>query len=208
MDWDGIQLALGSGLPWVGNLHCGLTGRHQASNAALAVASLGELASRRWRIEEAGARESFRGVFWPGRLHRVEGDPPLLLDGAHNAPAARVLQAALRELAPDRDVVLVLGILQDKDHAEICRELAPMARNVVVTRVRSHRTTEQDQLAEECRRAAPNVPVDAAETVDEALDVARHRSAALPQPLVCVAGSLFLVGEVCSLLGIDTIDLP
>lgn len=205
--WDGIDLEIPGDGPWSGPVHCGLAGRHQVVNTALAVASLEQLSRQAWRVSPTHVRESFGGVRWPGRLQLLDRDPLILLDGAHNAPAAAVLKAAVRELAPEKDLILLLGILQDKDHAEMCRILAPIARSIVVTRVRSHRTTEQSELAEECRRAAPGVPIEVVETAEEGLETARRGSAGFADPLVCVAGSLFLVGEVCSLLGVDTIDL-
>ena len=91
----------GAGLQWGGPLDLnagplGLPGAGQASNGAVAVGMRRALAERGWPIDGAGIRRGFAGARWPGRLQQVSWrGRPLLLDGAHNLPAAIALRAEI-----------------------------------------------------------------------------------------------------------------
>ncbi len=205
---DGLTLRVdGTGRDY-GVLECGLAGRHQAGNAVIALAAVDVLRERSsFEIPDRAVAAALRGIRWPGRFQYVPWNVPLVLDGAHNAPAARVLRNALEDVAADRQRILLTGILEDKDHAAMCEVLAPVADRIVVTRVKSHRTAETDELLEEYHHAREDLPAIAVEDLEEALAEAEREARERENPLVCVTGSLFLVGEVCSLLGIPTIDL-
>src|ERR671932_519393 len=96
-----------------------------------------------WRVTPGGDGEvrvagdavsrGLAAAYVPGRLEQVADDPVTLLDGAHNPDAARALAATLRELFPGQPLVLLVGILADKDVAAMVEALAPLARAVVVT---------------------------------------------------------------------------
>lgn len=103
-----------------------MLGSFQPENAATAFATA--LAVReRWRLTGAEIAEGLRAARWPGRLQIVHRDPTVLVDGAHNAPAAMALGESLQELFPGRKLTFVLGILNDKDLAGIADALGPLA---------------------------------------------------------------------------------
>jgi dihydrofolate synthase/folylpolyglutamate synthase len=115
----------------------------------------------------------------------------VLLDGAHNPDGAGALAAALRALHPGRPVELVFGVLSDKDHEGMLAELAPAARRIHLVAPDSPRA----RAPQSCFAAAGRhgTAVDAHESLPDALDCARRLAA--DGALVCVAGSLYLVGE-------------
>jgi dihydrofolate synthase/folylpolyglutamate synthase len=173
-------------------LRVGLRGRHQVANAVCAVRLLEELDARGIAIPEAAIRSGIGIGDWPGRLELVElrGGAQVLLDAAHNPAGARALAAYLAEVHP-AGVPIVFGVVRDKDAAAMLAALAPCASRLVLTRPASPRAREPQDLLDLARRAAATVP---AEIVDEPWEaVARALDEA---PLACVAGSIFLVGDI------------
>ncbi len=173
------------------NISLALQGAHQRDNAACALAALGVLREKGFSIGEQAIRRGLAIVRWEGRLEVVGEHPTVLLDGAHNAAGAAALKRALREFTYRR-LVLVLGILADKDYRAMIRRLAPLAYKLIVTRPPEGRALEADVLAAESLRWNRSV-----EVVENPLEaVQRARAAAGEDDLICVAGSLYLVGAV------------
>lgn len=171
----------------------GLPGPHQRGNAALAAAALRLLDGAGVPVPEAAIAEGIASARWPGRLETVQG---VLLDGAHNPDGAAALAAALRALHPRRPVELVFGVLADKDHRGMIEALAPAVRRFHLLAPDSPRALPPAALAAAVR---PHGACDLHAGVEEAIACARE--AARDGALVCVAGSLYLVGAARAALG-------
>jgi dihydrofolate synthase/folylpolyglutamate synthase len=172
----------------------GLRGPHQQGNAALAAAALARLDEAGVAVSPAAVAEGIATARWPGRLEEVDG---ILLDGAHNPDGAAALAAALAALHPGRPVELVFGVLADKDHASMLAALAPAVRRlhlVAPATPRARPTASVRALAEALGKSAD-------EHTRLADGIACARRAAADGALVCVAGSLYLVGEARAILG-------
>jgi dihydrofolate synthase/folylpolyglutamate synthase len=171
-----------------------LRGPHQRGNAGLAAAAIRALARTGVPVGEDALARGIASARWPGRLEEVGG---VLLDGAHNPDGAAALAAALPALHPGRPVELVFGVLSDKDHAGMVRALAPAARRLHLVAPATPRARPPADLLADARAlgAAADVHADLAEAL------ACARRAASDGALVCVAGSLYLVGEARALLG-------
>jgi dihydrofolate synthase/folylpolyglutamate synthase len=207
--------------PDLGTLRLGMLGRHQASNAAVAVAVAQALdASGIARVGARDVRDGLASARWPGRLElltlgvdgraRPAGSPDpdpaapdLLLDGAHNRAGAAALAAAVGELRPSlsqgRPTVL-LGILRDKEVAAMVESLAsePSLRDARVIATRAPypgRALEAAELAARWRHVVPASTPESIDPVAEALGQAIE-SARQEAGTLVVAGSLYLVGEV------------
>jgi dihydrofolate synthase/folylpolyglutamate synthase len=174
-----------AGPDWrLADVACGLLGVYQPGNALLAAAAARELGAR-----EPAIREGLRGARWPGRFQIFRRDPLTILDGAHNPAGARALAASLRAYFPGRPVTFVIGILADKDARGILAALRPLAARIVLTASTNPRAADPAGL----RALLPDVRVDVAASPREALAGARPEE---PDGLVCVAGSLSLIGDV------------
>ena len=182
--WDGWAVTLRSP---IGEqvLRTPLLGRHGANNAALAA-----LAAQRLGLPAEAIAAGAAGVRWPGRLERLPWRGGwVLLDGAHNPDGARALRETLQALGLGR-VPLIFGTSGDKDLAGLAAELAPIAREVIVTRaLLSPRAADPEGLA-----ALWPVPVRVAGTPRAALDLLP------PGGLAVACGSLYLVGELRPIL--------
>jgi dihydrofolate synthase/folylpolyglutamate synthase len=168
---------------------CGLLGVYQPGNALLAAAAARELGA-----DEAAIREGLRGTRWPGRFQIFRRDPLTILDGAHNPASARALAASLRAYFPGRPVTFVIGILADKDAGGILAALRPLASRIVLTASTNPRAAAPAAL----RALLPGARVETAGSPKEALARARPDE---PDGLVCVAGSLSLIGDVLTAEG-------
>jgi dihydrofolate synthase/folylpolyglutamate synthase len=176
----------------------GLAGAHQRTNAALAVATVRVL-QREIPVDSATQRDGLRLVRWAGRLQKLQrpGGQTLVLDGAHNVAGAEALVAAWQEQFAGVRPALLLGILADKDWHAIAQLLSVLAGRVVLVPVNSARAMPPSTLAANWPAPAPGAaPVEVCQSVAEAL----ARLAA--EPVVLVAGSLYLVGEVMERLGV------
>lgn len=172
-----------------------LSGVHQRRNAAAALAALDHLeALGAVVVAPAERATALAHVQHPGRFEWLEGEPEVILDGAHNPDGAAALDALLREL-PERRIVLVVAVSADKDVRALVGELAAQPRYVIATRYQQERALAPEALAAIVREVHPRTPVETAPDLASALAAAEGHG-----DLVVIAGSLFLVGEARTLL--------
>ncbi|MBF8298552.1 MAG: folC, partial [candidate division NC10 bacterium] len=100
-----------------------LLGRHQVTNAATAIAAARLLRARGAHIPEGSIREGLRLTRWPGRLQLFPGHPLVILDAAHNPAGAKALRGFLEEQQFAGRLILVFGVLKDKDWTAMLQEL-------------------------------------------------------------------------------------
>lgn len=186
------------------NVCLSLRGRHQLTNAALAVELAETLAGFGFAIGRAHVVAGLERAEHAGRLELVAARPPVLLDGAHNAAGARALREYWDEFV-SAPVTLVFGAMRDKELGEIARALFPAARELILTRASNARSADPADLWRLALQFPPESgTITVAPTAAEALALARERAA--PHGLVCVTGSLYLVGEAKSLLNNSTAE--
>ena len=175
------------------NLTVSLCGKHQAENACAALGALYALKKRGYAIPLEAVRRGMADVRWPGRL---EYFGRVILDGAHNDPGVRALCAYCDAWLPREKTVLVSGMMQDKDVAQMTKRLSSRVQCVVTTRPDVPRAMEAGELAQAFARHG--VKTCAEPEPEKAL--ARARAIAGPEGTVLVAGSLYLIGAVRTLL--------
>ena len=187
---DGQWLDL-EGPGWrLDDVRCALLGVFQPGNALLAAA-----AARALGADDAAIRRGLGATNWPGRFQLIRRSPPVIVDGAHNPAGARALAASLKTYVPGERLTFVIGMSEDKDKAGILDALLPMARRVIFAAADHPRSASVESLAALARRlsSGKGVSIETASTPAEALRMA----VADPQTTtVCIAGSLFLVGEI------------
>ncbi len=182
-----------------GSLELGtpLLGTFQVENLGLAVAALAEMRRAGFTIPEESIRSGTASVRWPARFEIVRTSPLVVVDGAHNRPAAQALAAAMAETFPDRKALLVAGILNDKDLAGIGRALGPIAARVYACRPKTHRAYDAEEVATAFRPYADSVAIP---SVRDAIDAALAGSR--PDDIVLITGSIYTAGEALDHLGI------
>jgi dihydrofolate synthase/folylpolyglutamate synthase len=173
-----------------------LRGRHQVTNALVAVHVAEELMGAGFDISQPAVVEGLGRVDWPGRLEMIrssDAEATLLLDGAHNPAGARALREFIDEHFSGVPITLIFGAMADKAVVEMAAILFPAARRIILAGIANPRAAEPEAIAEETGCDAACVE-SAGEALEEALRITP------PEGLIVVCGSLFLVGEVRRLL--------
>jgi dihydrofolate synthase / folylpolyglutamate synthase len=171
--------------PVAENCTMSLAGSHQRMNAAVAFATV---VSAGLRPDPRAIYDALRVVEWPGRFQAIE-DGRIILDGAHNPPAAERLASVWREVHGEEKPTLIFGAMSDKDIGRVLKALAPLASRILCVRVANPRAEAPEVLAETARIHAPGVEIATHDSLADAL------ACAVGESRVLIAGSLFLIGE-------------
>jgi len=181
-----------------------LAGRHQLRNVALAIATAEELSHLGFKVTPQQIEQGIRETHWPGRFQVL---PPaaathrrqMVLDVAHNPSGAWALRSALSENFPGRQLTFVFAAMQDKALQEMAEILFPIAEQVVLTRADNPRAATTQELLQSGSRTG--VPMVEEQTVPAAL--ARARELSTSEGIIVVTGSIFLVGEAMTAMGLS-----
>ena len=169
-----------------------MAGRFQIRNAIAAAAAARQLFKAGFQIPPESIREGLQAARWPGRLEIVRQRPLILLDGAHNTAAAREVAEFVQRHFEGRRLRLVYASMQDKDIGEISRCLFPLAHTVFLTRPDLDRAASPETILASAGAEPRQVIIE--RDPARALEQAVYSS--LPEDIVLVAGSLFLVGAI------------
>ena len=185
-----------------GLVRLGLRGDHQVANALVAVRLLEEL-ERQLPVTAASITAGIRDVRWPGRLQMIEvpGGRRVLFDAAHNPAGAWALANYLKREFPE-PLPIVFGALRDKDVTMMLKALLPSASRMVMTEPVTPRAHRAEELADVARKLSPHATIDIEPAPALALERAWSHC-----PVVCAAGSIFLVGNLLAGIGADARDL-
>jgi dihydrofolate synthase/folylpolyglutamate synthase len=183
-DYEGLNRKL-----W--GIHLNLKGFHQVLNATTALGAMEVLEDLGYPVSTAAMIDGLRDVDWPGRLELVSSSPRVILDGAHNPAGALVLKESLEKEFQYDHLVLLVGIMKDKDAQSMLHLLAPLADHIILTRPHTDRATSPALLKEALNQNGKKAEI------AEDLKGAIERGLALTQKedLLCITGSLYTVGE-------------
>ncbi len=175
---------------WTG-MRTNLMGGHQVENASLTLAACELIMREDDRLSRNHIQAGLAQNRWPGRLEVVSQKPYVVLDGAHNLMAARRLGRFLQDTLAGRRITMVAGILDDKPYAAMLKDLVAPCSRLIITRPKIDRSLPPETLA-----AAAKPLITKIEIVADVGEAVRHAIAtSRPEDAVCVAGSLYVVGE-------------
>lgn len=170
-----------------------MVGRHQAENLKTALATLEILRkSGAVKLDREALYEGLKRARQPGRFEVISEDPLVIIDGAHNEAGAQALQETMAQHFAGKKILLVAGILADKEIDSIVKFLTKITDHIIVTEPDNPRKLAAEKLAEHV--------VDfgvAAEAVSD-VEAAVHRAKELADDydVILFAGSLYLIGDV------------
>ncbi|MDO8624450.1 MAG: cyanophycin synthetase, partial [Candidatus Diapherotrites archaeon] len=186
----------GFGLEWK-DIGVSLWGDHQLENAALALAIAAVLKQQKLcRLSEPKTRTALATTVWPGRFQRLQHNPVVLIDACHNPDGVRAFSAALAAAYPNRKVSLVIGISSDKNAREMLSELLPLGHSAIFCEARFRATPVAD-LAAIGKEFLPAFKIKEIPDVKTAVKTAI--ASAKPDDIICVCGSMFVIGEALEL---------
>lgn len=210
--YNGIQSLHENRPPVYSELPLNMKGAYQVDNASLALAAL-EIINPLFPVNLDQISNGLKRVNWPGRLEefwrtssgRISYEPPdgnkpachFLLDGAHNPAGALALKASLHKEVVYDKIILVWASMADKDIQSTLMEIAPLAHRIIFTKPDEERSAKPKQLTELLPENL-RLRTDCIDSVELALDHAVEKCT--PGALICVAGSLYLVGKARQIL--------
>jgi dihydrofolate synthase / folylpolyglutamate synthase len=174
----------------------GLQGGYQHKNTALALAAAEVLESKGYNISDENISEGLRDTFWPGRMQVISREPLVVVDGAHNPGAVREVARSIRDSFHYHRLILVAGIMEDKDINSIIGLISPVADYIICTKPDYYRAADPGRIMGQVSAAEKKGEV--VETLPAA--IARAKSMASSKDLILITGSLFTVGEALTIL--------
>jgi len=174
------------------HLVCPMRGRHQIENTALAIGAIESMRKQGIAVDDKCIFNGIRDTQWEGRLEMLQKEPMLLLDGAHNPSGISVLCRALKTEFVYRRLIVIFAVLDDKDHVNMLRRIVPLSDIFIITKPHTCRAMPPEKVASIASRYTHSIDI-----IDNTADALQHaRSLAGVDDLICVAGSLYLVGEI------------
>ena len=186
------------------NLSLALSGKYQLFNACTAIRASEILRQKGFSIPDLAIREGLSKVKLEGRFEYVSEDPPIILDGAHNPEAIRSLSASLGDLLPGKKIILVLGVMNDKDIAGIIGPIIHNADSIILTKAAYERSASPQRLAETINSLNVSgikgtADISLTGNVTEAINLAKSRCG--EDSVILITGSFYTTGEAKELLG-------
>ncbi|MBC8200288.1 MAG: bifunctional folylpolyglutamate synthase/dihydrofolate synthase [Desulfobacterales bacterium] len=183
------------------NMHTGLLGNHQVDNAAIVLAACEILNQNKTNLSFQNIKQGLAQNRWPGRLEIVSSSPLILLDGAHNLIATRCLAKFLSENPAKRKITLVTGILNDKPYAAMLACLLPLCSKAILTRPKIDRALSPERLFPAAKKIIQDIEIipDVGKAIKYAIKTTSVNDA------ICIAGSLYLVGEAKEALDLSAL---
>ncbi len=184
------------------DLEIGLRGRHQMINAAVAIELSECVVELGWPVPRKAVAVGLKDTRHSGRLEMRAGrggQPAVLFDGAHNSAGALALRSYLTEFVSSPPLTILFAAMSDKDLVQITNTLFPLARRIVLSEIpNSPRAAKINVLKPHALRHLDESCIAEASSPEEAWRKAQEVTA--PEGIICVTGSLYLIGEIQSLL--------
>ncbi len=171
-----------------------LRGGFQVRNACLSLCAVELLEEKGFKIADESIFKGLSSVEWPGRIHVFQKGPYIILDGAHNPGAVRELSRVISKEFVYKRMILIIGVMEDKDIKEMLSGIVPVADHVIFTRPVYSRSAEPSHLlsASEGLFISHEVIGNIPDAIERAKEMAQS------EDMILITGSLFTVGEALS----------
>ncbi len=191
------------------NLSIPIAGKHQLYNASLAIRACETLIQRGFSLSPETIINGLLSVNFEGRLEWISRTPPVIIDSAHNPEAARALADTVKEIFPDKKIILIVGIMKDKDIKGILGHLMQISGTLILTKAKGERAASPEKLKEYTAalretgdKHLMSGSISTTHTVAEA--VKRAKTFCHENNIILATGSFYITGEVKHLLSHTT----
>lgn len=179
------------------DLEIKLIGDHQIKNSIVALNVIEYLNDIKiTNISEENIRKGLLETKWPGRIEKISENPMFIIDGAHNEEGAKSLANSIDKYFGNKNKILVIGMLEDKDIESVLDLLIPKFNNVITTTPDNPRAIDANKLKEKIERY--NIEVTCKPNIKEAVDYALEISN--KDDVIISAGSLYMIGNVRTII--------
>ena len=170
-----------------------LLGSYQPLNTANLISAVDILKTVGLEISENALREGLANTVWHARFELISRDPIIIYDGAHNPEGITAAVDSILKYFPEEKLNVLSGVMKDKDHSAISRELSKIAARAYTVTPNNPRALSAREYADQL--ASVGVKSTAFDSVSEALRTAIEDSKSTSTPLVCL-GSLYMYCEL------------
>lgn len=179
------------------DLEIKLIGDHQVKNSVLALNVIDYINDNLGlNISEECIRKGLAQTSWPGRIEKIKENPMFIIDGAHNEEGAESLAKAMDKYFKDKNKVLIIGMLEDKDISSVLDILIPRFNKVITTTPDNPRSIDADKLKKKIEEY--NIDVISKPKINEAVEYALQNTK--KEDVIISAGSLYMIGNVRSII--------
>ena len=178
------------------NMHISLVGEFQVRNAMTAVLAAEALRDLDCIIDDKAIYEGLRNARWPGRFEVLNHEPCVVIDGGHNVEGIRSTSATIRKYFPNGRILIVCGILEDKQYDDMVQELVKITKEFISVTPSNPRALPAEELKNAIEQYGGNAK--AAESIKEGAELALGSSKEYDCILFC--GSLYMIGEARTVL--------
>lgn len=175
-----------------GDVFVNLYGDHQLTNCALALCAVEILSSLGFFVQDDAVFRALSRVTWQGRLEKVNENPLVLLDAAHNPHGIHALAEFINTHFQDKKKILVFGVMKDKEYEKMLDEIVPLMDTVIFTKPNIERALSPYNVKPSLNSA---IIID---TVKSALEKAK--TVATDEDLVLITGSFYTIGEAKTII--------
>jgi dihydrofolate synthase/folylpolyglutamate synthase len=173
-----------------------MLGSYQGENIALAVTAAEQLQMNGTYLTDNDIIDGISTAFNPGRMEIIAENPTVLLDGAHNPAGMKMLKKTLKEDFEYERLILIIGILEDKDIQRMLTTIIPVSDVVIVTKSKNARACEPTALKDRIKEIGYTKGLFVEKSLPKAIDHAKIMAG--KKDVICISGSLFTVGEARS----------
>jgi dihydrofolate synthase / folylpolyglutamate synthase len=170
-----------------------MLGEYQGENIALAIATIEQLQMQGVYLSDTDVIEGISSTVHTGRMEIMSEHPLIVLEGAHNPDGINMLRQTLQNDFTYDHLILVLGILKDKDIDTMIQSVVPLAEIIIITRSGNPRACDPESIKEKIEKKGFSKNLYIKYSVPEAIEHAQLL--AKDNDLICITGSLFTVGE-------------
>lgn len=174
------------------DLQLALLGKHQILNCATAILAIEELIKQGVEIKKENIINALKEVKWIGRLEVMKNKPLVVIDGAHNIDGITKLKENVQQYFNYNKMVLILGILADKEVEKMVATIVPLTDRVIAVTPNSYRAENAEELKNVIQKY--NEKCDAVESYKEAYELAR--SYCQEDDILLISGSLYMIGDM------------
>ena len=169
-----------------------LLGHHQFINAMTAIAAIECLKQKGYVIPKASVYAGLKNVQWHGRIQQIMSSPIVVLDGAHSPVSMEALCCTIRQSFRYTQVTFIVSLMKDKNLTAIGNIVSKIADSVIATQVSNN---PRVMPAEEIRDAWSGICKKITAYPNSEKAIANALASATPIDLICITGSLYLVGQ-------------
>ena len=179
------------------DLEIKLIGEHQINNSILALNAIKSLKEKHnLNITEDNIKKGLINTKWPGRIEKIKEEPIFIIDGAHNEDGAKSLAKAIEKNFKNKNLTLLIGMLEDKDIDGVIEILIPYFSKVITTTPDNPRAISSDILKEKISQYVDDVV--SKPKIKDAVEYTLNNSS--EEDIIISAGSLYMIGEVRTLV--------